>query len=218
MNDVLNFVKTERDKVERSLKITSWISIALMMMVFTEALYVRIALRSALMPEKIGSIAINSVYEYIPELNRMLVESTATAAPLAADALVDYSLKIISGIGPITQENTLLLVDKLMADLHAEGAPAFQKVLLDAYGDVYAERDNLQNPEFAQIAINDLLDIWELELEGKLGNGTTHSLDYLDKQIQALYVTPDPLLTPRQRAQKRTLICGQILVDRAINK
>ncbi len=218
MNDILNLVETEKSSVSRSLKITSWISGILMILVFAEVLYVRTALRSVLMPEKVGVIAVNSVYDYIPKLNQMLVESTTTAAPLAADALVDYSLKMISGIGPITKDNTLLLVDKLMAGLRTEGAPAFQKVLLDVYGGVYAERHNLKDPEFVGGAVNELLDTWEMELERELGKGAGHSLNYLDEQVQALYMTPDQHLTPRQRAQKRTLICGQILIDRAINK
>jgi hypothetical protein len=214
MKSILEIVETQKNKASRRLKLTSWACIALMILVLAEVVYVRTALRSSLGPENVGMLVAQSAYNYIPQIDTMLVEGAKNSAPATADAFVDYSLQVINNVGFVAKENTMLLIDELLSKLREERIPVFQEMLIEVYGGIYAERENLKDPEFVGEVVDELFVIWETQLENEMNKGLSQTINHLDERIATLYETPADQLSDQQLAQKRVIACGQILVDR----
>lgn len=218
MQNLMNLVEQEKASVSKSLKITTVLSVLLVTLVLVEVVFIRTTVRNKITPDNVALMLTQAAYNQIPVLNERLLTGTYQTAPVVADQLVEYSLQILRGVNPVAKENILLLTDKVLVDIRAQGAPAFQKVILEVYDGIYANKNQLKDEAFVKSTVNELLDQWQTELQKKIDEGLKGSLVKMNDEVSNLLSTPDAIMTKKQIAQKKMLICSRILIDRLSEK
>ena len=214
MQDLMKLVEQEKVSISKSLRITEILSVLLVTLVLAEVLFIRTVVRNKMAPDSVALMLTEAAYNQIPVINDKLVSGSYQNAPLVANQLVEYSLQILRGVGPVAKKNTLCLMDKVMVDVHTQVAPAFQKLIVDAYDGIYANKDQLKDKAFVQKAVNGLMVQWEIELRSKIDAGLKDALVNMNGEVKTLLSTPEKKMTKKQLAQKKMLICSKVLVDR----
>jgi hypothetical protein len=214
MNPAMRLIENEKKSVEKSVKTAKIISLLLILLVFAEVVFIRQTIHKKLAPKNVATMVVDGVYGQIPEINRQLLLSAEQNAPILASQFVEYTIDTIRNLEPMTYNSVMVLTDQLMSEIKTKGVPEFQKLLLDIYSDVALNREKLSNQQFAEEAIKNLLDAWQLEFQKQLDSGLNLAVDHFGNEMSILLTTPDQQMTKKQAAEKQLLACAHILIDR----
>ena len=214
MSDLLVLIETEKKNLEKALKISTAVSVLLVILVSAEVLFIRHVFHQKLTPKNVAMMAMDAVYGNLPEINNQLLLGAEQNAPILADQFVAYSIDTIRNLQPLVYDNLIVLTDQLMAEVKAQGVPAFQKMLLELYANIAENKEKLSDQQFAEQAVRNLLDEWQLEFQKQLDAGFNIAVDYLGNETSILLAVPENELTKKQAAEKQLLACSQILIDR----
>lgn len=214
MKKLNEFLVQERNQVRKNLKIISVLCAILMLVVAVEVIFIRNSLHKNITAENISVMVMDAIYSQLPVLEEQMILGSYQAAPGVAGELVNYSLGVVQGVGPMMVEQTLMLTDEVMAGLQTHGVPIFEEFLLEIYGTVDANKEQLKDPAYVREQIDGLLDEWEMQVQNEMEEGILVNIVELNSQAKDLFSTPEDELSRQQKAQKRLLVCSKIMIDR----
>lgn len=214
MNPVMSWAEAEKRGLEKSVKTTKIVAVLLVGFVCAEVLFIRHTFRKNLAPDNVATMVADGICGQIPEINRQLVLNANQNAPMLASQFVEYTINTIQNLEPMTYDSVMVLTDQLMLEIKEKGVPEFQKVVLETYAHTADHEEKLTNQQFAEQAVKNLLDEWQMGFQKHLDEGFNLAVDHLGNEMAILLTTPDMQLTKKQAAEKQLLACAHILVER----
>ncbi|NQY66596.1 MAG: hypothetical protein HRT72_02580 [Flavobacteriales bacterium] len=214
MTDLITIVEKEKIVAKKAVRTTSIVSVLLLLFVIVEVVFIRHTFHEKLASKNVASIVMDTAYINVPDLEAQLLVSAKELAPVLAEEFIFYALTLIHDVGPLATDNILLLADMIMDDFRIQAVPVLQERLFELYDNLYQSRDSISDPILVKSAINELLDLWEIEFQKQLDLGFNLAVDYIDDEVSILVNVPEEDLTKRQIAEKQLLACSQILFNR----